>query len=201
MDSVVIAPINAYNNLDKSVQEKEVMPNDAMNKNEQDLLYTMRTALTHIYNDQTITCANYYYSPRSMHSKQPGFPDILDIMFECNKDICTRYLNRRTNQLSDIYWDILDYNGKKDVIAYYRKDQDLVIISRAFKTCKKPLTYYLKLFPNSSFGIKLNFWKMVIYSLIMRKLRKEMTPSKPFILITRNYLMTAQKDNLHKNRK
>ncbi|MBS0351811.1 MAG: hypothetical protein JSR33_11640 [Proteobacteria bacterium] len=131
--------------------------------------------LLHISNDRN---SGYLYAENYQHRKilvyKPHSPyppdstfglnqldgtDILDIMFQCNKDICTRYLNRRTNELSRIYTNILDYDGQKDVIAYYMKDKSLIVINRVFKTCKKPSIYYLKLFPNSDFGIKTQFLK------------------------------------------
>jgi len=102
--------------------------------------------------------SNSPYQPDSTFgSDQLEGTDILDIMFQCNKDMCTRYLNRRTSELSKIYTNVLDYNGKKDVIAYYLKDKNLVIISRAFKACKNPLIYPVKLEENSDFGIKTKF--------------------------------------------
>lgn len=38
-----------------------------------ELLGKMRRSLHDIYNGQTTTKANYYYSPGSMHGKQPSF--------------------------------------------------------------------------------------------------------------------------------
>lgn len=104
--------------------------------------------------------SNFTYPPdTTFGADQIEGTDILDIMFECNKNniTCTRYLNRRTNELSDIYSDVLDYNGKKDVIAYYLRDKNMVIISQAFKPCRKPLTYFLKIEQDSNFGPKTKF--------------------------------------------
>lgn len=129
--------------------------------------------LLHITNDHH---AGYLYTENYQHQKiliyksnSPYPPDstfssvqlddtgILEIMFDCGKDYCVRYLNRRTNELSQIYIDLLDYNPKKDVIAYYIQNQNLIVISRAFKTCKKPLTYPIVLEEDSDFGIKTKF--------------------------------------------
>ncbi len=96
----------------------------------------------------------------SFSSEQLDDTDILEIMFACIKnsnDTCTRYLNRRTNQLSQIYTYLLDYNPKKDIIAYYLRDKSLIIISRAFKICNQPLNYPIKLEKDSDFGIKTKF--------------------------------------------
>ncbi|MBS0351637.1 MAG: hypothetical protein JSR33_10735 [Proteobacteria bacterium] len=101
-----------------------------------------------------------YPTESSFSSEQLDDTDILEIMFPCIKNsnnTCTRYLNRRTNKLSQIYVYLLDYNPKKDIIAYYFKDKNLVVISRAFKTCNKPLNYLIKLEENSDFGIKTKF--------------------------------------------
>ncbi|MBS0350386.1 MAG: hypothetical protein JSR33_04210 [Proteobacteria bacterium] len=98
------------------------------------------------------------YSPHSVFSiNQLENTEILDIIFECDTSFCSRFLNRQTNQLSDIYYYALDYDAKKDVIAYYLKDKNMLVISRVFKTCKKPLTYLTKLEEDSEFGIKTKF--------------------------------------------
>lgn len=129
--------------------------------------------LLHISNDHN---AGYLYAENYQHQKiliyQSNSPypsnssfianqiegtDILGIFFSCNKKSCTRLLNRRTNKLSAIYSDILDYNAKNDVVAYYLQDKNIVMISRAFKTCNKPLTYLVKIDRDSYFGIKTKF--------------------------------------------
>ncbi|MBS0351666.1 MAG: hypothetical protein JSR33_10880 [Proteobacteria bacterium] len=129
--------------------------------------------LLHISNHH---CSGYLYAENYQHQKiliyksdspyppdstfssnQIDGTDILDIGFNCHKDTCNRYLNRRTNQLSEIYSSILDYDAKKDVVAFYQKDENKVIISRAFKVCSKPLTYFVKLEEDSDFGIKTKF--------------------------------------------
>lgn len=98
------------------------------------------------------------YHPQSVFSSaQLDDTDILEVGFECYKPVCTRYFNRRTNQLSKIYTNLIDYNPKNDVIAYYFPNKNLIMISRAFKTCKKPLTYPIKLEADSDFGIKTKF--------------------------------------------
>ena len=56
-----------------TLNNQKINNHDAMTKGEVALLNNMRTALTDIYNGQTITQANYYYSPRSMHGKTPSF--------------------------------------------------------------------------------------------------------------------------------
>ncbi len=105
--------------------------------------------------------ASFPYPPNSVFgSDQIDMTDILSIDFQCNQESnmgCTRFFNRQTDKLSDIYTYILDYNAKKDIVAYYIKDKDLVVISRAFKTCKKPLTYPVRLEENSDFGVKTKF--------------------------------------------
>lgn len=132
--------------------------------------------LLHISNDHN---AGYLYAENYQHQKiliyksTSAYPpettfsseqlddtDILEIMFNCNKNsytTCTRYLNRRTSELSPIYTDMIDYNPKNDIIAYYLQDKNLVMISRAFTTCKKPLTYPLKIQQDSEFGVKTQF--------------------------------------------
>lgn len=129
--------------------------------------------LLHISNDQN---SGYLYAENYQHQKiliyKSSFPypphsifssdqiegtDILGILFDCNQNICTRFLNRRTNELSNIYPDILDYDGKKDVIAYYLRDKSLVVISRAFKACKNPLTSTIKLTNDYEFGSETKF--------------------------------------------
>lgn len=88
------------------------------------------------------------FPPHSVFSSdQIDGSDILEVFFNCNQGSCLRFLNRRTNQLSNIYEHIIDYNDKQDIVAYYLRDKNLVIISQAFKPCKKPLTTSIQL-PN-----------------------------------------------------
>lgn len=102
--------------------------------------------------------SNVPYPPNSTFSSdQIESTNILDIGFDCNKYICTRYFNRRTNQLSSIYPRILDYDAKKDVVAYYLRDKNLVVINRAFEICKKPLTSVIKLTNGYEFGSETKF--------------------------------------------
>ncbi|MBS0351812.1 MAG: cell wall hydrolase, partial [Proteobacteria bacterium] len=56
-----------------TLNNQQINHKDAMTKDEQELLYKMRAVLIHVYNGQVTTPANYYYSPRAMHGKQPSF--------------------------------------------------------------------------------------------------------------------------------
>lgn len=108
--------------------------------------------------------ASFPYSNLSIFSAdETENKDILMVDFECGtkekKTICTRLFNRRTNQMSTIYADLLGINPKKNVVAYYLNNKNLIIIAPAFDTCQNPFTYYLKLFPNSIFGTKTQFLK------------------------------------------
>ncbi|MBS0351630.1 MAG: hypothetical protein JSR33_10700 [Proteobacteria bacterium] len=131
--------------------------------------------LLHISNDQH---SGYLYAENYQHqniliykSKSPYPPnsnfstdtikgtDIIAVSFDCNTEICTRYFNRRTNKISSIYSNVLDYNSKKGTVAYYLKNKNLIVINRAFENCKKSLTYSLTIYPNSIFGDKTYFLK------------------------------------------
>jgi hypothetical protein len=108
--------------------------------------------------------ADFPYSKLSVFSvDEMEKKDILMIDFECGKKekktICTRFFDRHTNQMSAIYPNILGFNSKKNVVAYYVDDKNLVVIAPVFDTCKKLLTYYLKIFPDSIFGVKTQFFK------------------------------------------
>ncbi|MBS0351472.1 MAG: hypothetical protein JSR33_09875 [Proteobacteria bacterium] len=105
--------------------------------------------------------ASFPYLPNSVFgSDQIDMTDILSIDFQCKKESnmgCTRFFNRRNDKLSDIYTYILDYDAVKDIVAYFIKEEGLVVISRAFKICKKPLTFHVNLEENSDFGLKTKF--------------------------------------------
>lgn len=147
-----------------SIQSAEV--NNIMLINGQDpdykllsIVNTQNTGYLYAENDQyqkiLIYKSSHSYRPQSVFSSaQLDSTDILEVGFECYQPVCTRYFNRRTNQLSEIYTDIIDYDPKKDIVAYYLQDKNLVIISRAFKACSKPLTYPLAIQKDSEFGIK-----------------------------------------------
>lgn len=102
-----------------------------------------------------------YPTNSSFMSEQIDNTDILSIVFECAAETgnrsCNLFFNRRTNKLSAIYPYILDYDGKKDVVAFYVKDKNTVVISRAFKACKNPLNYLIRIEHDSDFGIKTKF--------------------------------------------
>ncbi len=55
------------------LHEQKINHQEAMSKNEKELLAEMRKVLTDIYQGHPITNANYYYSPRSMPGRQPSF--------------------------------------------------------------------------------------------------------------------------------
>ncbi|MBS0351721.1 MAG: hypothetical protein JSR33_11165 [Proteobacteria bacterium] len=108
--------------------------------------------------------ASFPYSNLSIFSAdETENKDILMVDFECGtkekKTICTRLFNRRTNQVSILYADLLGMNAKKNVAAYYLNNKNLIIIAPVFDTCQNPFTYSLKLFPNSMFGTKTQFLK------------------------------------------
>ncbi|MBS0351253.1 MAG: hypothetical protein JSR33_08730 [Proteobacteria bacterium] len=42
-------------------------------------------------------------------------------------------------------------------MAFYEKNKNRIVISRAFKACHEPLTYSIKLGEDSDFGIKTKF--------------------------------------------
>ncbi|MBS0351432.1 MAG: hypothetical protein JSR33_09675, partial [Proteobacteria bacterium] len=87
--------------------------------------------------------------------------DIIWLDFDCSKTnslvSCSRFFNRRTNQMSEIYKDLLSYNQKENVIANYLKHNNLVILTPLFKKCTHPLIYKINLYPNTDFGVKTQF--------------------------------------------
>jgi len=133
--------------------------------------------LLHIVNDKNsgyLYAENYQHQKVLVYKSSHPFPldssfaaeqthgtDVLYIVFACEAETgdrsCARFFNRRTNKLSPIYGDILDSDDKKDIVAFYVKDKSMVVVSRAFKTCKKPLTYPVVLDKDSDFGIKTKF--------------------------------------------
>jgi hypothetical protein len=133
--------------------------------------------LLHICNCQNsgyIYAENYQHQKILVYKSHHPFPlndsfmsdqihdsDILSIVFECEAETgnasCTRFFNRRTNQLSIVYPYILDYDAKRDIVAFYEKDKNKVILSRAFNACNKPLTYPIILEEDSDFGVKTKF--------------------------------------------
>ncbi len=143
-----------------------------------DSMFVMGTdpKLLHIINDQHagyLYAENYQHQKTLIYKSNVPYPpdstfgsdqiegtDLLDIMFGCQEETCTRYLNRRTNQLSKIYNGILDYNAKRDVIAYYLRAKSQIIISRVFKACDKPLKYTLEIERDSNFGPQTKFLAM-----------------------------------------
>lgn len=56
-----------------ALNQQKINNQEAMTKGEITILNNMKVTLENIYNGQTITPANYYYSPRSMHGKVPSF--------------------------------------------------------------------------------------------------------------------------------
>jgi hypothetical protein len=133
--------------------------------------------LLHICNSQNsgyIYAENYRHQKILVYISHHPFPlndsfmsdqihdsDILSIVFECEAETgnasCTRFFNRRTNQLSIVYPYILDYDAKRDIVAFYEKYKNKVVLSRAFNTCHKPLTYPIRLEEDSDFGVKTKF--------------------------------------------
>ncbi|MBS0351682.1 MAG: hypothetical protein JSR33_10960 [Proteobacteria bacterium] len=133
--------------------------------------------LLHICNCQNsgyIYAENYQHQQKLIYKSHHPFPpdspfmsdqdngtDILTVVFECDAETgnssCTRFFNRRNNQLSIVYPYILDYDAKRDIVAFYEKDKNRVVLSRAFHTCNKPLTYLIILEEDSDFGIKTKF--------------------------------------------
>ncbi len=133
----------------------------------------MDAKLLHISNDDQ---HGYLYAENNAHqkiliyqSKSPFPPDsnfsadrvegthLVDISFDCGKKTCTRYFNRQTNEISEIYSNVLDYNGKKDVVAYYLRAKNQIIMKQVFRVCKKPLKYPLEIERDSDFGPKTKF--------------------------------------------
>ncbi len=87
--------------------------------------------------------------------------DIISVDFDCDKKdsdmLCTRFFNRRTSQLSDIYQNLLDYNPKQNIVAHYIKSENLVVLTPLFEKCDHPLTYKINLYPDTDFGVKTKF--------------------------------------------
>ena len=70
---------------------------------------------------------------------------------------CSRFFNRRTNQLSDMYEDLLGYNPKQNVVANDVYSKNLVMLTPLFEKCKHPFTYKIKIYSDTDFGIKTQF--------------------------------------------
>ncbi|MBS0351963.1 MAG: hypothetical protein JSR33_12440, partial [Proteobacteria bacterium] len=133
--------------------------------------------LLHICNCQNsghIYAENYQHQQKLIYKSNHPFPpgssfmsdqdkdsDILSVVFECDAETgdrsCIRFFNRRNNQLSIVYPYILDYDSKRDIVAFYEKDKNKVVLSRAFNPCSTPLTYPIILEEDSDFGIKTKF--------------------------------------------
>ncbi len=87
--------------------------------------------------------------------------DILLIVFACGqKDellYCGRFFNRRTNQMSAIIPNMLDSNFKQNIVAYYNQIESSVVLTPFFEKCKQPLTYKIKIYPDTDFGTETKF--------------------------------------------
>ncbi|MBS0351672.1 MAG: hypothetical protein JSR33_10910 [Proteobacteria bacterium] len=137
--------------------------------NEKPLLHIInqdQSAYIYVENDRhqkiLLYKSNYPYPSHSVFSiDQLKGTDILFINFECERKYtgCNRFFNWHTNKMSIVYSNMLDFNPKQKVVAYYIDKKNTVVIAPIFDACKKPLTYYLRIFPDSSFGIKTQFLK------------------------------------------
>jgi len=87
--------------------------------------------------------------------------DTLFVIFNCdNKNICERFFDRRANTLSNIYTDVIGTNGKnnKQIVANYDRKNNEIIVETLFTSCKKSTLYPLKIYPDSVFGDKTDFY-------------------------------------------
>jgi len=89
--------------------------------------------------------------------------DIVFVHFECGKtsnlQLCSRFFNRRTSQMSAIISEIIATNNQENVVAYQVKSKDLIVVTPIFQKCANPLTYKVKIYPDTDFGIKSKFLK------------------------------------------
>lgn len=87
--------------------------------------------------------------------------NLLSIIFPCGKNkyltFCNRFFNYRTSQMSAVIPDILGYNPEKNVVAYHIQSKDLVVLTPLFEKCDHPLTYKIKIYPDTDFGVKTEF--------------------------------------------
>lgn len=101
--------------------------------------------------------SNFVYSENAViGADREANPDVVSVMFDCDQKyplfFCTRFVNLRNNQLSDIYPSLLDYNVKKNIVAYYIPSENRLVFTPLFEECKYPLTYKIKIRPDSIFG-------------------------------------------------
>jgi hypothetical protein len=88
--------------------------------------------------------------------------DLLGVFFNCEEnsiELCSIVFNRKTNQTTAIYNDLQDFNSTKQVGFFYDKQENLITIKPLFVPCKKPLTYKLKIYPDSILGQYTTFRK------------------------------------------
>ncbi len=106
--------------------------------------------------------SNYRYQDRDSVSTLADTPDLIDIGFSCGKNtedfnFCTRFFNRRTNQMSSIFTETIDHNAKQNVVAYQVLSKNLVVVTPIFEKCSNPFTYKIKIYPDTDFGEKTKF--------------------------------------------
>ncbi len=106
--------------------------------------------------------SNYLYQDEDTVGVLENIPDLIDVGFSCGKksedlDFCNRFFNRRTNQMSPIFSNIIDNYAKEKVVAYQIKSKDLIVVTPMFQKCSNPITYKIKIYPDSDFGEKTKF--------------------------------------------
>lgn len=113
-------------------------------------------------NNFLIYKSNYLYQDGDTVGVLENIPDLIDVGFSCGKksedlDFCNRFFNRRTSQMSAIISNMLDNNPKQNIVAYYDQNKYLIVLTSLFEKCKQPMTFPIKLYPDTNFGIKTKF--------------------------------------------
>ncbi|MBS0350212.1 MAG: hypothetical protein JSR33_03325 [Proteobacteria bacterium] len=108
--------------------------------------------------------SNYPYQYRDSISTDNIDSDIIVVGFFCGKNtldlnFCMRFFNRSTSQMSMIVPHIIDSNDQKKIVAYQVKNKDLIVVTPIFQKCQNPLTYKIKIYPDTDFGVKSKFLK------------------------------------------
>ncbi len=106
--------------------------------------------------------SNYIYQQNDSIAIGPISSDVISVGFPCGNqekdlDYCFRYFNRRTSQMSTIFHDAIDANTKQNVVAYQVLSKDLIVVTPMFQNCSNPLTYKIKIYPDTDFGVKTKF--------------------------------------------
>ena len=85
--------------------------------------------------------------------------EVLMIYFNCGThyQTCFRVLSLENNYLTPIYKNLKLINYDQKVGFFYDKEKSLVSIKPLFEACKKPLTFILKIYPDSIFAGETDF--------------------------------------------